>query len=156
MPRIIQSIHLSDYQARVMLIAHQAQSPELAFVELGNQDPRIEDNLLGARENLTKLGLLDLGDNYVSVTPQGEEVMRDEFLIDETGEPTEKANEILQQHSDEQQQSERGPEDTAPTDTAGAEMAPTTTGGEMETTPGPGFGEGSVFRDVHDLSKLRG
>ncbi len=156
MPRILQSIHLSEYQARVMLIAQQAQSPELAFAELGNQDPRIETNLLGARDAMAKLGLLEVGENYVAVTPKGEEVMRDEFLIDEMGEVTEKGNEILQQHSDQQQQ--QGPPGEPPmSEPQGQEAAPVNMGGEMETTPGDGFpSEGSIFRDVHDLSKLKG
>ena len=156
MPRIIQQIHLSAYQARVMLIAHQAQSPELAFAQLGNEDPRIESNLLGARETLAKLGLLEVGENYVAVTPEGEEVMRDEFLIDEMGEVTEKGDEILQQHSDQQQQ--QGPPGEPPmSEPQGQEAAPVSMGGEMETTPGAGFpAEGSIFRDVHDLSKLKG
>ena len=154
MPRIIQSIHLSDMQARVMLIVHQAPTPEVAFEELGAQDPRIEDNLLGARDNLARIGLLDVGPNALSVNEKGEEVMRDEYLIDESGQPTEKGNEILQAHSDEQP--ERGPTgDMPPGAEQGAEQAPVSAGGEMETTD-QFPAEGSIFRHVHDLSKLQG
>lgn len=158
MPRIIQSIHLSDYQARVMLLAHEAQTPELAFAELGNQDPRIESNLFGARETLAKLGLVELSDNSITVTPEGEKVMQDEYLIDETGAVTEKGEEILQAQSDEKEMpGEQGPTDMPPDMPMdqGADMAPTTAGGEMETTPG-GMGESSIFKMINDLSKLNG
>lgn len=155
MPRVIQSIHLSDYQARVMLIAQQAQTPELAYTDLGSQDARIEPNMLGARDTLQKLELIEVGDNYISVTPKGEEVMKDEYLIDETGQPTEKGEEILQQHSDEEPPAQQGPTDDQLNTPQGTEMAPTTAGGEMQTDPGGGFPtEGSIFRLVHDLSKL--
>ena len=154
MPRIIQSIHLSDYQARVMLIVQQAPTPEVAYEELGNQDPRIEDNLLGARDAMAKIGLLELGPNAISVTEKGEEVMRDEYLIDESGQPTEKGNEILQAHSDEQP--EPGPAGEAPPGPEqGAEQAPVAAGGEMETTDQMPA-ESSIFRYVHDLAKLQG
>ncbi len=157
MPRIIQNIHLSDYQARVMLIVQQAQTPELAFTELGSQDPRIEENLLGARDTLTKIGLIDAGPNALSVTEKGEEVMRDEYLIDESGQPTEKGNEILQSHSEEKTSDQMGPTDPQMPDQQGQEMAPATAGGEMETTPGGEFpAEGSILRDVNDLARLRG
>lgn len=159
MPRIIQSIHLSEYQARVMLVVQQAESPELAFVELGNQDPRIEQNLLGARDALSKIGLIEMTDSSLTVTEQGEQVMRDEFLIDESGQPTEKGNEILQRNTDEKPPEEQGPADTPPEDmgAGGGAMAPPSTGGEMETSQGDGFpAEGSIFRHIHDLSKLKG
>ncbi len=159
MPRIIQSIHLSDYQAMFMLIVQQASTPELAFAELGKQDSEIEPNLQGAKETLAKLGLVEVGENTVTITPEGEEVMRDEYLIDEMGEVTEKGNELLQMHVDEPSPGEQGPtagsEDNVPNDATGMDMAPPTAGGEMETTPG-GIGESSILKFVNDLSKLQG
>lgn len=155
MPRIIQSVHLSDYQARVMLIAHQAQTPELAYEELGSQDKRIEPNMLGARDTLAKIGLLEVGDNYIAVTPKGEEVMKDEYLIDEMGQPTERGEELLQQHSDEEPPAQQGPNDPQMDQQQGLDNAPVTSGGEQMTSPGDGFpAEGSIFRQVHDLSRL--
>ena len=157
MPRIIQSIHLSDYQSRVMLLAHQAETPELAFSELGNQDPRIESNLLGARDTLAKIGLIEISDNAISVTPKGEEVMRDEYLIDETGQITQKGEEILQSEEGEMGPQEKEPGSDPMDSPSGSEMAPVGIGGEMETTPGdsgmPPM-EGSIFKLINDLSKL--
>ena len=156
MPRVIQSVHLSDYQARVMLIAHQAQTPELAFAELGSQEKTIEPNLLGARDTLAKIGLIEVGQNYISITPKGEEVMRDEYLIDDSGQVTERGNEILGQSVEDNHPAQGGPSDTPADNMAGTDMGPTTAGGEMETTPGEtGMPmENSIFRQVHDLSKL--
>ena len=154
MPRIIQSIHLSDYQARVMLLAYQAQTPELAFTELGNQDSRIESNLLGARDTLAKIGLIEISDNAINITPNGEKVMTDEYLVDETGEITEKGQEIIQQNSSEVLPGNDGqPSDNQMDSPQGSEMAPVGIGGEMETTPG-GVGESSIFKLINDLTKL--
>lgn len=156
MPRIIQSVHLSEYQARVMLMAHQAQTPELAFAEYGEVDERIRPNLLTARETLAKIGLLEVGQNTIAVTEKGMAVMKDEYLIDETGEVTEKGNEILQTEEKQEPEPTQTPGDEmGEMPSGGAEMANVGVGGEMETTPGSGFpAEGSVFRQVHDLSKI--
>lgn len=156
MPRIIQSVHLSDYQARVMLMAHQAQTPELAFAEYGGVDERIRPNLLTARETLAKIGLLEIGQNSIAVTEKGMEVMKDEYLIDDMGEVTDKGHEILQTEEKE----EPTPSDTPGDEMndmppGGAEMANVSAGGEMETTPGSGFpAEGSIFRHINDLAKI--
>lgn len=156
MPRMIQSIHLSEYQARVMLLAHQAQTPELAYAELGSQDPRIESNLLGARDTLAKIGLIEITDNSLAVTPKGEEVMRDEYLIDEGGEITQKGEEILQQGDDEMGSQEKGPQSDPLEDPQNTEMAPQTAGGEMETTPGDtGMPPMESLKWVNDLTKLK-
>jgi hypothetical protein len=155
MPRVLQSIHLSDYQAQAMLIAFQAETPELAFAEMGQQDKRIESNLLSARDTLAKIGLLEIGENTIAVTPQGEEVMRDEYLINEIGDITEKGEELLQREEKEiSPPADQGPSDTDVNDQQGPDQAPIEFGGEAETTNG--IGESALIRTINDLAKLKG
>jgi hypothetical protein len=157
MPRIIQSIHLSEYQAHVMLIAFEAPTPELAFAEMGKQDKRIEPNLLGARDTLAKLGLITVDDRSITITPEGEKVMQDEYLVDEMGEISEKGQEILGRHTDEitPPTQKTGPSDSDMGQAQAADMAPTSIGGEMETTP-DNMGESSTLKLINDLIKLKG
>ena len=153
MPRV-EIQQLSQYQARVLLIAHQAQSPELAFTDIGNQPEEIRDNLLGARQTLEKMGFIQMTENTITITPEGEQILQQEGLLDEMGQVTEQGQEILDAQS-----KEMGPPgpSTGPDSPTGAEQAPVAAGGEMETTPGDmGFpAEGSIFRQVNDLAKLQ-
>jgi len=154
MPRIIQSIHLSDYQALAMLLIQQAPSPDLALPELRKQDKRIESNLLGASETLAKIGLVEINGNSISITPEGEKVMQDEYLVDEMGEITDKGQELLQREPQEPTPSEQGPTDSQmnePGTGQSAEMAPLNSPDDMT------MGEDhSILKWVNDLSKLHG
>lgn len=172
MPRILQSIHLSDYQALVMLLVKQAPSATLAFAELGEQDPRIESNLMGAKDALEDLNLIQMtngnepsedpnvnatpngGEQGIIITPEGEKVMQDEYLIDEMGEITEKGQALLEPTVKEPTPADQGVTD-APMDMAqggSPDMAPTIAGGEMGETPG--MGESSILRLINDIVKL--
>lgn len=66
-----------------MCKAKAAPTPQVAATEISRGQ-----NLLAARDMLVRLGLLSVGDNEAFVTPQGEEIMRNQNLIDETGELT--------------------------------------------------------------------
>lgn len=150
--RILQSIHLSDFQGKVMLLIKTAPTPESAKEILAQQDPKTSGNLVGARDNMEKLGMIEITDTTATITPKGEEVMRDEYLIDEMGEPTEKGQQLLAPNK-----KEIPPQSSPPSDAPngpGPGPGAFASGDETETSAGGGLPEHSIFRQVHDLSKL--
>ena len=151
--RVLHSIKLSQFQSKLLLIAKTAQTPEIASEQISHEDKATQGNLVGAKESLLKLGLIEVTPNSVTVTPKGEEVMKDEFLIDDSGNPTpEKGQKILDMA---QKENPPQPEATGqqPPEAPGP-AAPEGGGGEMETSDAGMPAEGSIFRMVHDLSKL--
>ena len=148
MPRIEQPGHLSDMQSKVMLIVKVSPTPQVAYEELSSQPSDEENNIIGAREWCLQQGYLEEVEGGYAVTAEGEQVMMDEYLIDESGEKTEKGNKIL-------------PDEEPEGEAAGA--APPPEGGEMGGEMDLGMGgeeeppfpaENSLFRYVHDLSKV--
>jgi len=153
MPRILHSVNLSEIQSKLLLVVKIAETPEMAFEELSKQAPETSGNIAGARDVLIKLGMIEVTDNQVLVTSKGEEIMRDEYLIDEMGEPTEKGEALLQTGQKKVQPGPSGPTDNAEPGPTPGPMA--SGGGEAETSPGDGFpAETSIFVQVHDLSKI--
>ena len=57
-----------------------APTPQVAASEISK-----DQKLMVARDMLVRLGMLQLGDNQATVTSQGEEVMRNQNLIDDSG-----------------------------------------------------------------------
>jgi hypothetical protein len=76
-----------------MLKVMTAQTPKLAAEAIIGDVEMSE-----AAEILANIGLLTMSPGDVSVSPQGEQVLKDLHLIDEMGEPTEEANQLLQQY----------------------------------------------------------
>lgn len=97
--RVLKTIHLSEYQKKVLSIVKAAPTPQVAFEELKKQPPEEQRNINGARDMMQKLGLLEVGQHDISVTDEGEQVMKDEYLIDEMGELTDEAQKYLQDAS---------------------------------------------------------
>lgn len=111
--RVLNTIHLSDFQKKVLAITKAAPTPQVAFEELRKQPQDEQRNIVGARDMLQKLGLLDVTDATIEVTEKGEQVMADEYLIDETGELTSEAQKYLSdasgnQAAQDQQQPDMG------------------------------------------------
>lgn len=79
----ITNIHLSDTQKVVLTKIIASATPTTAHEAIS--DGR---NLVEARNLLAKLGLIQFDQGTAAVTPEGEEVMRDENLIDEMGQLT--------------------------------------------------------------------
>ena len=152
--RVLHSLKLSQYQSKLLLMAKTAQTPEIAAEQLSHEDEATRGNLVGAKQQLLKMGLIEATPNSITVTPKGVQVMKDEFLIDDSEQPTEeKGKPIL----DQAQQKEP----TSPPPTPGQEApagpgpaAPEGGGGEMETSDAGMPAEGSIFKMIHDLSKL--
>lgn len=88
MARILTTIHLSDIQKEVMAKVKTAPTEQVAWEEISNTASEIDQNFAAARDMLGDLGLLTIGDGELSVTDKGEEVMKDENLVDEMGELT--------------------------------------------------------------------
>jgi len=152
MPRLEQS-SLSTFQAKVLIIVSQAETPQVAFDNLSNEPEKTLDNIVGARDALSKMGYLNIMDGYAEITPEGEQAMQDAYLIDETGQLTEKGQEIMDQGNQEVPQPPSGPADT-PAEVGGGEAAGASVGGEMATTASDFPAESSIFKTVHDLSKI--
>ncbi len=68
------------HQKIVLSKTKAAATPQVAASEISK-----DRHLVTARNMLVRLGLLALGDNKAIVTQQGEEVMKAQNLIDETG-----------------------------------------------------------------------
>lgn len=81
---------LTDTQKAVLIIVHISPSPQMAYDNTSNTD-----NLSTARDSLVRLNALNFGDNMLSLTDVGEEMLRYHNLVDETGELTEDATNIL-------------------------------------------------------------
>lgn len=82
------TIHLSDTQKSVLATVKAAPTPQLGFEALMKSPEDIDDNVTAARDTLADLGLITLGDGTIELTDEGEQVMQDENLTDETGELT--------------------------------------------------------------------
>lgn len=108
--RVLNTIHLSDFQKKVLAITKAAPTPQVAFEELRNQPQDEQRNIVGARDILQKLGLLDVTDSTIEVTKKGEQVMADEYLIDEMGELTAEAQKYLDDASGNQAAQAQQPE----------------------------------------------
>lgn len=70
-------------QKTVLCKTKAAPTPQVAAREISRGQ-----NLLAARDMLVRLGLLTVEDNEANVTAEGEEVMRNQNLLDENGELT--------------------------------------------------------------------
>lgn len=148
--RVLKTIHLSDFQKKVLVVVHAAQTPQVAFEELRKQAAEDQGNINTARDMLEKLGLLEVGQDQVTVTPQGEQVMQDEYLIDEMGELTEEAQKYLEDASGNQDAEMQQPPPEQGDEMMGDELG---MGNEMgaEENPFEGF---DLFKLIHDQSKF--
>lgn len=141
--RVLQTVHLSDFQKKVMVIVKSAQTPQIAFEEMQKQPADERNNIIGARDTLQKIGLLAVEENMIEVTPQGEQVMKDEYLIDEMGELTEEARRFIDDASGNQ---EADMQQQAQDPLAGAQDAP-----PEEENP---FESLQLFKLIDDQSKF--
>ena len=131
MAQVIRTLHLSDMQKEVLAKVKAAPNAQVAFEELAHEPDEVDDNIAAARDQLEDLGLLAILQDGIRVTTRGLEVMKDENLIDETGEFTEEGQEYAGR--------DRGkePEDVA--------------GGEPMGEPGPMGAEMGAGAGVPDM-----
>ena len=89
MARVLTTLHLSDIQKEVLCKVKASANPQLAWEEISGAADTVDDNFATSRDLLGNLGLLTVGDGTLEVAEQGEQVMKDENLTDESGELTE-------------------------------------------------------------------
>lgn len=81
------SIRLSETQKTVMCRIIAAPTEELAYEQVSDGT-----NIVAARDQLTDLGLITWSEGTAANTESGMQVLKDEALVDETGELTETGN----------------------------------------------------------------
>ena len=89
------TVILNDTQKAVLLITHIAPTPKVAF-----ENSVVSQNLAKAQDGLIKLNMLHVVNNEQRLTDSGEEMLKHHNLVDEMGELTDDANEILERVSD--------------------------------------------------------
>lgn len=87
MANTLTSIRLSETQKTLMCQIIAAPTEELAYE--ASEDGT---NIMAARDQLEKLGLIDWEEGSASVTDNGMEVLKDEALVDDMGELTEEGS----------------------------------------------------------------
>ena len=78
------TIQLSSAQKYVLAKLVAVETPLNAYEEVSRGQ-----NVVAARDMLTKLGLMTFSENHAEITEQGQEAMRKENLLDEMGNLTE-------------------------------------------------------------------
>ena len=73
----------TNHQKAVLCKIKAAATPQVAASEISR-----DQHLLAARDMLQRLGMISIADNQAMVTDAGEELMRNQNLIDESGELT--------------------------------------------------------------------
>lgn len=81
---------LSDTQKAVLVMTVTASSPQMAFSSSNKAR-----NLVAAREALRKLDMVEIAGNSMSITDNGQEMLEYHNLVDDMGEITDEAREIL-------------------------------------------------------------
>lgn len=80
---ILTTIRLSGVQKSVLAKIVAAATPEVGYEQISNGR-----NFVAARDILKKLGLIDFSEGTASMTEAGNKVMKDENLMDDTGQLT--------------------------------------------------------------------
>ena len=125
--RILTNVRLTDHQKAVLARTKNAQTPRIA-----TDDTKKNTSMVTARDQLAKLGLITFDGVETTLTPQGEQLMKDESLIDDMGELTDSGTESAYDDKDQPdgQPDEMG--DTPGDDTMSDPMGP------MGSTPPQG------------------
>jgi len=89
--RVLPTIHLSDMQSVVLAKIVAAATPQLGYEAINNSR-----NLVGARDELKRLGLIGVTGGTVTVTDLGKQIMQAENLASETGELTDRGNKFAE------------------------------------------------------------
>lgn len=91
--KTLSSIRLTDNQKRVMARILAAPTPAVAASEISNNQ-----NMIGATQTLVRLGLIHYNNDDAAITDQGLQIMKNEALVDETGQLTPDGEELA--HTD--------------------------------------------------------
>lgn len=99
-------LRLTLTQQYVLLTVMQDTDPQSAFRQISTGGRK----LLTAADMLSQLNVITLGDDSVEITEYGNQILQDEGLTDESGQMTDKGQEILASDPSQEQQS-KGPEE---------------------------------------------
>lgn len=91
--KVLSSIRLTDNQKRAMARIIAAPTTKVAADEVSR-----DSNMIGARNTLINLGLIHFANDDAAVTEKGLQVMKDQALVDETGQLTPDGEELA--HTD--------------------------------------------------------
>ena len=83
--------NLSDAQKTVLAITNFSATPTQAFAATTGSD-----KLVYARDSLVKMGYISLNNGQLSVSPSGQNALVQYNLIDQTGQATDNAVNLLQ------------------------------------------------------------
>ena len=87
--RILNAVRPTETQKQILAKIASAATPKLAAGNIiGNQ------NLLSARDMLAKLGIITFSPNEAALTDAGEQLARDENIIDDSGQLTDVGNKL--------------------------------------------------------------
>lgn len=96
--RVLTNIHLTSHQKRALATVFAASSSSLAYEHITNGP----HNLMAAAKILDKLGLLIIhGDDEITITEAGKEVMRSEGLLDDTDTLTDEGQKVMKPKEEE-------------------------------------------------------
>jgi len=143
--RVLSTVHLSDMQSVVLSKIIAAATPQTAFETINNGR-----NLVGARDELQRLGLITVMNGTASVTDKGQQVMQAENLVSDTGELTDRGAKFAQvQKATDLKDIDNPQADKAePTQPSGLEQ----TQGPEETQPTTGPTESfSLIRSMNEI-----
>ena len=123
--RVLSNLRLTVHQKAVLTRALNAPTPRIA-----TDNTTRNSSMVGARDQLAKLGLITFDGANTSITPEGEALMKDENLIDDGGQLTQDGNEFAFDDED-QPGGEVGPGEEA----AGGADGPGDQSAEMPAAP---------------------
>jgi len=83
------TVNLTNTQQGVLIDIKISPTPEVAYETTNGSDHSVY-----ARNSLRTLGLIQVGDNRAALTPTGERVVVNYNLIDDTGQMTDRGQEI--------------------------------------------------------------
>ena len=94
MTRILTTLHLSNIQKEVLAKVKASPNGHIAWEEITKASENFDQNFSSARDVLGNLGLLKVGEGTLEITEKGEEVMRDENIVDDMGELTDNGRQL--------------------------------------------------------------
>lgn len=90
MAQVITNINLSNAQKKVLISVHSAPTPKVAA-----EDISTDKKMVVARDQMVDLKMIDYAPGSATLTSAGEQLMKDESLIDDMGELTDEANALM-------------------------------------------------------------
>jgi hypothetical protein len=98
---VLQTFKPSKTQKHVMLLVKTAPTKKLAYDTVSTGQKNI-----AARDTLTQLGLVTYDEGSAEITTDGEDALKKENLIDDSGELTDEGKELLDSEEDDQDKEE--------------------------------------------------